>query len=74
MVRTIRAIYEEGVFRPLDSFEGLPDRTTVRLRVETAASDGASLSSFAGLWSEQEADEITAIVEAEFEGVDPREW
>ena len=74
MIRKIRAIYEEGVFRPLDSLKELPDRTTVQLHVETVARDGGRLSDFAGLWTEQEADEVAALVEAEFERIDPRDW
>jgi len=74
MVRTVRAIYEEGVFRPLESLEGLADRTTVRLRVETSPGDAARLSDFAGLWDASEADDLAARIEAEFERIDPREW
>jgi predicted DNA-binding antitoxin AbrB/MazE fold protein len=74
MVRTVRAIYEEGVFRPLESLEGLADRTTVRLRVETSPGDGARLSDFAGLWNAAEADAIAAVTEAEIDRIDPREW
>jgi len=96
MVRTIRAIFDKGVFRPLESLEGLPDQTPVRLRIEApdggggrlsdfsglvggslvALGDGGGgrLSDFSGLWTEQEADEVAAIVEAEFEQVDTRDW
>jgi predicted DNA-binding antitoxin AbrB/MazE fold protein len=74
MVRLVRAIYENGVFRPLDALQGLPDQTAVRLRVEEVAVDGGRLSDFAGRWKPEEADEIGALIEAEFEQVDPREW
>lgn len=71
---SIRAIYENGVFRPLEALEGLPERTAVRLRVEEVPVDSGQLSDLAGLWSAKEADEIGALIEAEFEQVDPREW
>lgn len=74
MVRTIRAIFDKGVFRPLESLEGLPDQTPVRLRIEAPDGGGGRLSDFSGLWTEQEADEVAAIVEAEFEQVDTRDW
>jgi predicted DNA-binding antitoxin AbrB/MazE fold protein len=74
MVRQVRAIYENGVFRPLEALHGLPDRSAVRLRVEEAPVDGGLLSELAGRWSREEAEEIEALIEAEFEQVDPREW
>jgi predicted DNA-binding antitoxin AbrB/MazE fold protein len=74
MVRSVRAIYENGVFRPLESFEAPPERTAVRLRVEDVASNGAKLCDYAGLWSAEDADQIAGIIKAEFERVDPREW
>lgn len=67
MVRLIRAIYENGVFRPLDGLEGLPDQSAVSLRIEHADANGGSLSDFAGLWPRDEAEEIEALIEAEFE-------
>lgn len=74
MIRSVRAIYENGVFRPLESLEGLQERAAVRLRVEEVPAGDGRLSDFAGLWNREDADEITAIIEAEFEQVDPREW
>lgn len=74
MVRLIRAIYENGVFRPLDALDGLLDRSAVRLRVEEVPANGGRLSDFAGSWKADEAEEIEAMIEAEFEQVDPREW
>jgi predicted DNA-binding antitoxin AbrB/MazE fold protein len=74
MVRLVRAIYENGVFRPLEGVEGLPDQSAVNLRIEHANANGGSLSEFAGLWARDEAEEIEALIEAEFERIDPREW
>jgi predicted DNA-binding antitoxin AbrB/MazE fold protein len=74
MGRSVRAIYENGVFRPLEALEGLPKRCAVHLRVEEVPVDGRRLSEFTGLWGREEADEIEALIEAEFEQVDPHEW
>jgi predicted DNA-binding antitoxin AbrB/MazE fold protein len=74
MVRLVRAIYENGVFRPLEALDGLPDRSAVSLRVEAISTDGGRLSDYAGRWSRVEAEQIEARIEAEFEQVDPREW
>jgi len=67
MVRLVRAIYENRVFRPVDALQGLPDQTAVRLRVEEGPVDGGRLSDFAGMWKPEEGDEIGALIEAEFE-------
>ena len=74
MVRLVRAIFENGVFRPLDGLEGLPERCAVRLRVETVSADGGRLCDHAGLWNPEDADEIAALIESEFEQIDAREW
>ena len=74
MERQIRAIYENGVFRPLEALEGLPDRAAVRLRVEEVSVDGGRLSDFAGLWNADECEAIETRIEAAFEQVDPRDW
>jgi len=74
MGRLVRAIYENGIFRPLEALEGLADRTAVRLRVEETPVNGGRLSDFAGLWTAADADEIGALIETEFEQADPHEW
>jgi predicted DNA-binding antitoxin AbrB/MazE fold protein len=74
MVRSVRAVYENGVFRPLERLEGLAERATVRLRVETPSAEGGRLSEFAGRWTGEEADEIASLIDAEFERVNPSDW
>lgn len=74
MGRLVRAIYENGVFRPLDALDDIPDRSAVNLHVEAVSDGGGCLSDFAGRWDREEAEEIEALIEAEFEKVDPREW
>jgi len=74
MIRSVRAIYEKGVFRPLDAVEGLAENAPVRLSVEPVFVANGTLGEFAGRWPADEADEIQAVIDAEFGRVDPREW
>jgi len=74
MVRRLRAVYENGLFRPLETVQGLADQTPVRLRVEECKDDASELSEFAGIWSAEEADEVSALIDQEFGRVDRREW
>lgn len=74
MVRSVRAIYENGVFRPLELLDGLPERSAVSLRVEEIDSSHGTLADFAGRWSAQDADRIAAIIETEFERINPNDW
>lgn len=76
MVRHIRAIFENGVFRPIEGLNGLRDHAAVRLRVEEEESPtwGGTLADFAGRWNAADADQIAAVIKAEFERIDEREW
>ncbi len=73
MTRKCRAIYEEGVFRPLEPIVGLPEHRAVELVVRESPSRKSFLS-LAGRLSAKEADRMTALIEQEFEQIDPREW
>lgn len=75
MIRRLRAVYENGLFRPLEPVEGLAEHTPVSLRVQDeTAGDSTPLSAFAGIWTAEEADAMAALIEREFGQVDPREW
>jgi predicted DNA-binding antitoxin AbrB/MazE fold protein len=74
MVQKVDAIYENGVFRPLDPPQGLADHARVTLRVESAARTRNDLSCCVGSLPDEDAAELTRIIESEFERVDPREW
>lgn len=74
VVRSARAVYENGVFRPLERLEGRAYRTAVKLRVEEVSADGGRLSEFAGRWSADDADQIAAVIDAEFGRIDHSEW
>ena len=66
-------MYENGVFRPLTRPEGIAEHGRVTLTV-TAEEHSASLADLAGRISADDAQEMRAIVEREFERVDLREW
>ena len=65
-------MYENGVFRPLTRPEGIAEHWRVMLTV-MAEEHPASLADFAGRISADDAQEMCAIVEREFERVDLRE-
>ena len=73
MKKTVEAVYENGVFRPLTRPEGIAEHRQVTLTV-TAEDRTSSLADFAGRISADDAEEMRSIVEREFERVDLREW
>lgn len=73
MKKTLEAVYENGVFRPLKRPEGLAEHRRVMLTV-TAEEAPSSLADSAGSISADDAREMREIIEREFERVDPREW
>ena len=73
MKKTFEAVYENGVFRPLTRPEGIAERRQVTLTV-TAEEKTCSLAECAGRIAQDDAEEMRAIVEREFERVDPRAW
>ena len=73
MKETLRAIFENGVFRPLRRPNGLAEHREVTLTV-TLADEPSSLSEFAGGMTSDDAEEMREIIEREFEHVDPGEW
>lgn len=73
MKKTLEAVFENGVFRPLNRPEGIAEHRQVTLTV-TAEEKPSSLADFSGHIAPDDADEMREIVEREFERVDPREW
>lgn len=73
MTKTLEAVYEDGVFRPLTRPEGIAEHGRVMLTV-TAEEKPSSLADLAGCISPDDAEEMRAIVEREFERVDLRDW
>lgn len=73
MKETLRAVFENGVFRPLTRPKGVAELHEVTLTVTTEERP-SSLVDFAGRISSDDAQEMREIIEREFERVDPGEW
>lgn len=73
MKERLKAVFENGVFRPFKRRKGLADRREVILTV-TVEEGPSSLADFAGRIASDDAQETREIIEREFERVDPREW
>jgi predicted DNA-binding antitoxin AbrB/MazE fold protein len=73
MKETLRAVFENGVFRPLKRPKGVAERREVTLTV-TVEDGPSSLADFGGRISADDAQEMREIIEREFERVDPGEW
>ena len=73
MKETLRAVFEYGVFRPLERPKGIAERREVTLTV--SAEDGpSSVGDLAGRISADDGQEMREIIEREFERVHPSEW
>ena len=73
MKETLKAVFENGVFRPLKRPKGLAEHREVTLTV-TVDEIPSSLADFAGSISSDDAQEMRDVIEREFERVDPGEW
>ena len=67
------AIYENGVLRPVGAVD-LPDHSRVSVTVAMPPTVGKGLNGCIGTLSPEAAAEMRAIVERDFEKVDPRDW
>jgi predicted DNA-binding antitoxin AbrB/MazE fold protein len=73
MRKTLEAVYENGVFRPIERPDGIAEHRQVTLTV-TIEDRPVSLADVSGCMSADDAEEMRAIVEREFESVNLREW
>ncbi len=67
MTRTIEAVYENGMLRPREPLDGLPDKTHVRITIHTRDSSGSRVVQCAGSISDEDAEQMKQIIEREFE-------
>ena len=74
MTKTINAIYEHGILRPLEPIEGIGENTEVEVSISIKKDAFSPIIRFAGILSEEEANKMLRIVEEEFERVNPDEW
>lgn len=68
--QTIEAVYENGIFRPIHPVTGLVEHSKVTLAIEYEAQAVHPLAKFGGILSNEEAEEIQAILAEEFSKVD----
>ena len=74
MLQVIEAIYENGVLRPLKPLKGFPEHTRLKITIEAEEVEPHPLLQFAGILSDEEAVELTHLIETEFEEIEPNGW
>ncbi|MBI4378783.1 MAG: antitoxin family protein [Nitrospinae bacterium] len=74
MIKTIHAIYEHGVLRPLKPIEDIKENTKVEVTISIEKEVSHPILRFAGILSDDEADKMMKTVEDEFEWINPNEW
>ena len=74
MVRRFTAIFENGVFRPLEPVSELPNLAEVTVSVDSPHFNKTSLLQCIGILSDEDAAEMKAIIAEEFERTDERDW
>ncbi len=74
MPKTIEAIYDEGVFRPLKPIKGLKKHQIVSITMEKISKKKHPLAGLCGILPDKDAEEMRKIINEEFEKVDVNEW
>jgi predicted DNA-binding antitoxin AbrB/MazE fold protein len=73
MVKTVEAIYENGVLHPLQSLVGITEHCKVKVTVEVETPPHP-LADCIGILPDEDAAEMLRVIEDEFEKVNPSEW
>jgi predicted DNA-binding antitoxin AbrB/MazE fold protein len=74
VTRSIEALYENGVLRPLEPLPGLADLSRVRVTVELSDERAHPLAGYVGTLPDEDAAEMLRVIEDEFERIDPDAW
>ena len=74
MTRTINAVYENGLLRPLQPLDGFAEHAQVKLTIETVTPASNGLTDCIGILPDEDAAEMRQIVESEFEQVNLSDW
>lgn len=74
MTRTIDAIYEGGVLRPLHLLDGIAEHARVRVTVQTLGPSPGLLADCVGTLPDEDAADLRRIIDDQFEQVNPGEW
>jgi predicted DNA-binding antitoxin AbrB/MazE fold protein len=72
MQKTVEAIFENGVFRPVEPITGLAERA--RVRVTFSPANPPAWADVVGIMPDEDADEMRKIIDEEFSKVDPNDW
>lgn len=72
--QTIEAIFEDGVFRPLETPVGLPEHMRVKITIEPQMTEDRPFLQFVGILSDEEAVELERVIAEEFSKVDVDAW
>ena len=74
MRKTVEAVYENGLLRPLEPLEGLTEPCKVRVTIETLEPSVHPLAKCVGILPDEDASEMRRIIEMEFEQVEENAW
>ncbi|MGD0886198.1 MAG: antitoxin family protein [Thermodesulfovibrionales bacterium] len=74
MTKTIEAVYEKGILRPLSPIKGLRSRQKVHITLDTVLKKKHPLAGLCGTLPDKDAAEMMRVIEDEFEKVDMGEW
>ena len=74
MVKTLHAVYEHGVLRPLEPIDDIEENAEVELTLSIEKKVIHPILRFAGILKEEEANQMMKTVDDEFERVNPDEW
>jgi predicted DNA-binding antitoxin AbrB/MazE fold protein len=74
MSQAITAVYKNGHFIPVIPVNGFRDNQPVELRIKLSRKNEHPLMRFVGIINDEEAAELSNIIEEEFEKVDLDEW
>lgn len=72
--QTIEAIYENGILRPLQPVHGLDENERLVITIKSVSKDKHPLEAVIGTLPDEDALEISQIVNGEFEKVNVDEW
>ena len=67
MVKTLHAVYEHGILRPLEQIDGIEENAEVELTLIIEKKGVHPILRFAGILKEEEADQMMKAVDDEFE-------
>lgn len=74
MPKTIEAVFEDGIFRPLSPLKGFKKNQKVSITLRKQSKKKHPLAGLCGILPDADAAEMLKIVKEEFEKVDINEW